>query len=768
MPLENREPRRDPPLAATLAIFALAFLLPAWPWLSGAVTIPWDAKSQFWPQLQFMANAFAKGQSPFWTPNVFAGWPQIADPQSLVFSPLHVLLAWLDPNPGFRAADAVTFAHLFIGGLGVILIFRDRGWHAAGALVAALAFAFGGACASRLQHTGQVESVSWLPLAVFFLTRALDRRSWKDGAAAGAVAGLLAIGRDQVALLSLYVLVGFVLAHWLSGAGRPARLRASLAPLAAGAVAGALIASMPVVLTLLLAGESNRPEIDYTGAGHGSLHPVHLLTFWFADLYGAADPEIEYWAPPGYAWNQAFGMAGLYLAQNMGQVYAGALVALMLVAGLVRRLAFAAEIRVFAVLAALVLLYALGWYTPAFRAMYEFLPGVALFRRPADATFVLVTLLAVIAGYCVHRFVSGTAPAPTRRQRTAEIATGGALIAFAVGLAAVVVTPDLALVPVATAAVFAAGAILALRLARRVSALAAAALLAAFTAGDLAWNNAPNISTGLPPALYEVLRPDTRNETVRLIKSRLAESSGRPRVELIGIAYHWPNLSLVHDLDHVFGQNPLRLRDFVDATGAGDTVATPEQRGFSSLYPSYRSAFADLLGVRLVATGVPVEKIDVVLAAGDLTRLARTPDAHVYENPRALPRAMLLTDWRVADFASLVETGWPDIDPRRTVLLERPPGRLPPTGGGGAATLTRYANTEVAVAVDAPAGGVLLLNDVWHPWWRARLDGVPVEILKANVMFRAVAVPPGRHTVRFTFHPFAGALAGLAAKLGRR
>jgi hypothetical protein len=29
------------------------------------------------------------------------------------------------------------------------------------------------------------------------------------------LAGLIAVGRDQVALLSLYVLVGFVLWHWL-------------------------------------------------------------------------------------------------------------------------------------------------------------------------------------------------------------------------------------------------------------------------------------------------------------------------------------------------------------------------------------------------------------------------------------------------------------------------------------------------------------------------------------------------------------------------
>src|SRR6202023_2897790 len=138
--------------AAAFVIYALAFLILAWPCLCGAVTSPWDAKAQFQPELQFLARSFHQGQSPFWTPNVFAGWPQIADPQSLIFSPLHVLLAVVAPAPSFRAADAVVFAALFLGGLGIILFFRDRGWHVGGALVAALAFAFGGAAASRVHH----------------------------------------------------------------------------------------------------------------------------------------------------------------------------------------------------------------------------------------------------------------------------------------------------------------------------------------------------------------------------------------------------------------------------------------------------------------------------------------------------------------------------------------------------------------------------------------------------------------------------------------
>ena len=100
--------------------------------------------------------------------------------------------------------------------------------------------------------------------------------------------------------------------------------------------------------------------------------------------------------------------------------------------------------------------------------------------------------------------------------------------------------------------------------------------------------------------------------------------------------------------------------------------------------------------------------------------------------------------------------------------MKKAPGRLSPRAAaaeGGSARLLRYANTEVTVEVEAPAGGILLLNDVWHPWWRATVDGADTEILKANVIFRAVVCPRGRHVVRFSFHPFAGAVAEMAGKL---
>src|SRR4029078_1967860 len=170
------------------------FLALAWPWLSGVYEIPYDAASQFYPQLAFLARSLATGQSPFWTPNIFAGWPQIADPQSLIFSPLHFIVALLVPRPSPWLNDVLVFALLYAGGAGGILFFRDRGWHVGGALVAALAFAFGGSAASRIQHIGQIESLVFLPLSLWMLASALERSSWRAGVGAAAATALLVRG----------------------------------------------------------------------------------------------------------------------------------------------------------------------------------------------------------------------------------------------------------------------------------------------------------------------------------------------------------------------------------------------------------------------------------------------------------------------------------------------------------------------------------------------------------------------------------------------
>lgn len=750
--------------------FVLAWGILCWPWLSGAVTIPFDAKAHFQAQIQFLAQALHSGQSPFWNHNIFGGSPQIADPQSLIFSPA-ILLALISPAPSFREVDAYVLAHLLAGGIALILFFRDRGWHPAGGLLAALVFAFGASAAWRVQHVGQIASLAFFAIAFWLTARMLQRSSVVAGICAGLAAGLMVLEPDQVALLGGYVLFAMVVAHWLSG-GWPG-FRASLLPIAAASVAGLAVIALPLIWTWLFAEATTRPAIDLTEAGRGSLHPVSLLTAFIGDLFGAKDPNVEFWGP----YNNPQWAKELFLSQNMGQVYFGALpLLLMLAPGLTRGWLWDRAVRPLTLMFGFMVLFALGRYTPLFQLAYDYLPGVKLFRRPADATFLIGALAAVLSGYVLHRIV--TAEAGTSFRRDLALGAGLVLASFAVALAVSRGEGHLgdAWKPVALALgwfVVAGGAVFLLQRWRgALGTAAAAALVTGVVAADLGVNNGPNESTALAPQLYDVLQPGTRNETIALLKRLTAQPAGSPRrdrVELLGMGFEWPNAGMVHGFDHTLGYNPLRLEEFSEAVGTRDGIASPSERKFTPLFPSYRCRLANLLGLRYIASPVPIERIDQALGGGDLNLVARTKEGYVYENPRALPRVQFVGGWQFADFESMKLSGrWPETDPQQAVLLDvEPPVATPegPVAVQAEVKLIQYRNAQVDIEVTTPAAGFVVLNDIWHPWWKAEVDGVETEILKANVLFRAVQVPAGTHKVRFSFQPLAGAIAELRARI---
>ncbi len=754
------EPSRPPGRLyafAGLAFVAGALVL-AWPWLSGAVTIPWDAKAQAYPQIVFLARALAAGDSPFWTPNVFGGFPQIADPQSQIFSPPFFLLALFNAAPSFRAVDGVVFGMLMLAGLALIAFFRDRGWHPAGALVAAFAFSFGGSAAWRLQHIGEVISLCWFALTLLALSRALSRSSLLYGFAAGVLAGFMALGRDQIALLCIFILAAYAIWHVWDGQGMRRRFWRALPPLSMGFVGGVLTAAIPIAFTIVLADDSNRPGMDFDEAARGSLPPLALLSAVVANLFGVDGPMKDFWGPPSAL---VWGETDLALARNMGAIYFGALPLAALACAAVALGDRA--VRVFLAMMIFMLLYTVGRYTPFFELAF-WIPGVELYRRPADATFPLCALLAILAGYGVHVIVGGA-------QRVGMKA-GAGLVALLFGLclflafdkgrlgpasgALVIGAASLAM---AVAALFMAPALL-----RRAPYLGLAALAGLMTL-DLAISNRPNESTGLAPSTYDELHPDSTNETLSLIRERLAAHAApdrRDRVELAAVDYEWPNLGLVHGFDHDLGFNPIRLKLFTDATNAQDQVSVPEQRTFSPLYAHFRSPMADLLGVRLLVSRYPLERMDKEFDPNDFTFIGQTKDGFLWENPRALPRVLAPGSALIVDIEKMLnEGGWPEVNFTRTVLLDGEEAGVPLQGPPGEAKILSYRNTEVVVEANSTEGCYLVLNDIWHSWWSAQVDGVPAPILQANVMFRAVRLGPGRHRIRFSFDPFAGLWAQL-------
>jgi prepilin-type N-terminal cleavage/methylation domain-containing protein len=49
--------------------------------------------------------------------------------------------------------------------------------------------------------------------------------------------------------------------------------------------------------------------------------------------------------------------------------------------------------------------------------------------------------------------------------------------------------------------------------------------------------------------------------------------------------------------------------------------------------------------------------------------------------------------------------------------------------------------------------GLVVLRDTYDPSWRAEVDGQPAEIARVNGRYRGIALPPGRHMIRFVYRP---------------
>jgi hypothetical protein len=122
--------------------------------------------------------------------------------------------------------------------------------------------------------------------------------------------------------------------------------------------------------------------------------------------------------------------------------------------------------------------------------------------------------------------------------------------------------------------------------------------------------------------------------------------------------------------------------------------------------------------------------------------------------PDPLPRSYVVGSARVADGpAALGLLVDPTFDPRREVVLSAAPVDLPSPDFKGTSRILELVSDRVRIEAELSAPGYLVLVDAYDPGWKATLDGGPVSVLRANVAFRAVQVPAGRHIVQFLYRP---------------
>ncbi|MFZ1509930.1 MAG: YfhO family protein, partial [Anaerolineae bacterium] len=266
---------------------------------------------------------------------------------------------------------------------------------------------------------------------------------------------------------------------------------------------------------------------------------------------------------------------------------------------------------------------------------------------------------------------------------------------------------------------------------------------------------AASLADGTPVAAVRVQAADGRWTAFTLRAGQdTAEGSWRA-----GAVAHQPARSAHPWRDHADGQDYLTVLTLT----APSQIVTVEVTGTAP-----GSDFV-LQGVSLIDVRTGSSQALITPAQGDWRRV-HSGDVKIYEKRDVLPRAYVAPATgviEVADAAAALEAlRRPDFAPGQQVVLEADRSLPAPVAinrdassgqataaAAGRAVIERYAPEQVVISATLTAPGILVLSDTHYPGWRATVDGAPVRIEQANLLFRGLRLAPGVHRVVFDFAP---------------
>jgi hypothetical protein len=170
-----------------------------------------------------------------------------------------------------------------------------------------------------------------------------------------------------------------------------------------------------------------------------------------------------------------------------------------------------------------------------------------------------------------------------------------------------------------------------------------------------------------------------------------------------------------------------------------------------------------------LGTGLPVEYRQVVYLNEGVYRAGPFPFpgmniivGGLYGSPTLVTnehpgeRAYLVHAWtQVPDWTSALQQMVKNhSDPTTVALLEAPaegPSPMANDTSRDEAVIDAFHRNSIKLHVRSSEPALLVVAEAWYPGWQATVNGVPAEVLPANVWMRAVRVPAGESRVELHY-----------------
>ena len=732
----------------SLALFACTLWFFAPLLFDGQVLFQRDIFGAWHALIEGIVRAVGEGSLPVWDPYASFGEPLI-EFAAPVYYPPH-WLALLMPAGSFYSASVIGH-HLF-GGAGLYLFLRAQGLSRIPSVFGASLWMSSGPLLSVANMLNLFCGAAWIPWVLLAAGQA--RRSGSTGAAVtwgASVAACMLPGAETV------LLAGFASGAWFLTQGDPPQRLGRLALLAAKAfITALLLAAAQWVPLLAFMRQTPRADLPYLLRTFWSLHPLALLQvpfpIFFHELPLQFTPDFSDAATPLF-YSVFIGTPALALAA----------------AGAVSRWRRGGLF--FAGTAALSILFALGRHARVYDLAVGLLPMLRSVRFPVKATLLMALALAVLAAFGLEAMRNGERGA--RRCSTA-VALGLWLGLLAAGIFGKSLLEDLLLpgtdhssalralafqIGVALVATFiflaAQSEMLRLRLGRAgVPSLALLAVVQpALAHRSLNAMASEEVLRYRPPVL-DAIRKDGGTRVFARTRPRDTAPQALRQVAIpAGLS---PQLATVLNYKQTLLPDIARLFALsssyeIDVRGSQsvDLVRLSAQVFGSEQAPQVLR----LLQVGAVTHMVTLNpKVPQGLQLLGIDRTLLGESVHLYRVPAPLPRCYVVGGVRSLDGDAAIGTLISaDFDPRREVVIPGVRPRQPPAGAAGTCRVVRFETSRVEVEVAAARDAFVVLVDAYSPNWRATLDDIATPIHRANVAFRAVAVPAGRHSVVWSY-----------------
>jgi hypothetical protein len=354
-----------------------------------------DMARYFFYSKAFGLENLLAGHIPLWNPHIFCGFPYISAAQSSLFYPLNVIYLLAGVARGMNLFIA---AHIFLAGLGIVLLLNEFRVRPLAQLAGATAFMFSAPLVCRIYpgHLGLLGTSPWVAFVCLFAYRIYRYDTFRESIFLSLGLGLLLLsGTNQycyyvfIALL-LYSLFLF-LELWKKGDGKK-MTRFSLF-IVTGIILGLALSSIQLIPGIEFSINSNRQHLPYSFSSSCSFPPENMVTFLCPFFFGNPN-NGTYWGR-WYHWEACsyFGIISLLLS----------LIAFL---GL-RKNENKNHVIAFGIFAALFIIASLGGYTPFFKILYSFFPGISMFRAHSRFLFIGIFFLSLLVGLGLENLLRG-------------------------------------------------------------------------------------------------------------------------------------------------------------------------------------------------------------------------------------------------------------------------------------------------------------------------------------------------------------------------